>query len=82
MSKGNSKERVDLGWHNINPSWTDHSLRPDKDFGIKYNGDGWYEHHGDWMLINKTITGFHVMVWNGYDPRPFFKKVAEADVRT
>ena len=70
------------GWYNITPSWTSHTLRPDKDFGIKYQGDGWYESKGDWMLINKTLTGFHLMVWNGYDPRPFLKKVADAAVRT
>lgn len=82
MSKENSEVSNDLSWHNIVPAWISSAIRPDKEFGINYKGDGWYNHHEDWMLINKTLTGFHVMVWNGYDPRPFFKKVADAEVRT
>lgn len=82
MRNKHSEVLSNTSWYNITPSWSDHILRPDKDFGIKYLGDGWYEHHGNWMLINKTITGFHVIVWNGHDPRPFLTKIAEAEVRT
>ncbi len=81
MSKGNSEERNDLGWYNITPWRTLHTLKPNKDFGINYTGDGWYEHKGSWMLLNKTLTGFCAMVWT-FDPRPFLKKVADAEVRT
>lgn len=82
MSKGNSEECNDLSWYNLTPSWTNHTTKLNEDFGIKYQGDGWYQFYGDWTLINKTLTGFYVMVWYGYDPRPFLKKVADAEVRT
>lgn len=77
----NSQDTNDPCWHNIISTWTDHVLRLDKDFGINYKGNGWYNHYGNRMLINKTLTGFHVMVWNA-DPRPLLRNILEAEIRT
>ena len=50
-------------------------------FKIDYKGSGWYEVENGWIYINEINSICYIFSWNR-DPRPFFKKVADAEVRT
>ena len=57
------------------------------DYGINYIGDGWHEGEfgkaGKWAYVTKSQThNTYLLVFWSFDPRPFLKKVADAEVRT
>lgn len=64
----------------MEPDWSEFALDAadvKKQVGIQFKGEGWYAKKGDYMLIAAHAGGFMCHCWNGRDPRPEMRRLAD-----